>query len=46
MRLYDYEVWDVVLDGPYVPMKINMEMKNQSLSFEVNGRKLKSRKFK
>ena len=22
MRSYDYEVWDIVLDGPYVPMKI------------------------
>ena len=21
MRAYDYEMWDVVLDGPYVPMK-------------------------
>ena len=21
MRSYDYEMWDVVLDGPYVPMK-------------------------
>ena len=21
MRAYDYEIWDVVLDGPYVPMK-------------------------
>ena len=23
MRAYDYEMWDVVLDGPYVPMKTN-----------------------
>ena len=22
MRSYDYEIWDVVLNGPYVPMKI------------------------
>ena len=22
MRSYDYEMWDVVLDGPYVPMKM------------------------
>ena len=22
MRSYDYKMWDVVLDGPYVPMKI------------------------
>ena len=22
IRSYDYEIWDVVLDGPYVPMKI------------------------
>ena len=21
MRAYNYEMWDVVLDGPYVPMK-------------------------
>ena len=21
MRVYDYEMWDVVLDGPYVLMK-------------------------
>ena len=21
IRAYDYEMWDVVLDGPYVPMK-------------------------
>ena len=21
MQSYDYEMWDVVLDGPYVPMK-------------------------
>ena len=21
MRAYDYEMWDVMLDGPYVPMK-------------------------
>ena len=21
MRAYDYEIWDVVLDGPYVSMK-------------------------
>ena len=21
MRAYDYEMWDVVLDGPYIPMK-------------------------
>ena len=24
MRSYDYEMWDVVLDGPYVPMKTKM----------------------
>ena len=24
MRLYDYEMWNVVLDGPYVPMKTKM----------------------
>ena len=22
MRAYDYEMWDVVLNGPYVPIKI------------------------
>ena len=21
MRAYDYEMWDVVLNGPYIPMK-------------------------
>ena len=25
MRAYDYEMWDVVLDDPYVPMKIKVE---------------------
>ena len=24
IRSYDYETWDVVLDGPYVPMKTKM----------------------
>ena len=24
MRSYDYEIWDVVLDGSYVPMKTSM----------------------
>ena len=27
MRSYDYEMWDVVLDGPYVPIKTNMKVK-------------------
>ena len=25
MRAYDYEMWDVVLDGPYIPMKTKTE---------------------
>ena len=25
MRAYDYEMWDVVLDGPYIPMKTKAE---------------------
>ena len=25
MRSYDYEMWDVIFDGPYVPMKKKME---------------------
>ena len=25
MRAYDYEMWDVVLDGPYIPMKTKVE---------------------
>ena len=24
MRFYDYEMWDVILDGPFVPMKTGM----------------------
>ena len=27
MRSYDYEMWDVVLDGPYIPMKTGMGVK-------------------
>ena len=27
MQSYDYEMWDVVLDGPYVPIKIDMRVK-------------------
>ena len=31
MRVYDYEMWNVVLDDPYVPMKTKAESeaKNQ-----------------
>ena len=25
MRAYNYEIWDVVLDGPYIPMKTKTE---------------------
>ena len=25
MRFYDYEMWDVILDGPFVPMKTSTE---------------------
>ena len=25
MRSYDYEMWDVVINGPYVPMKKKKE---------------------
>ena len=25
IRAYDYEMWDVVLDGPYIPMKTKTE---------------------
>ena len=25
MRVYDYEMWNVVLDGPYIPMKTKTE---------------------
>ena len=31
MRLYDYEMWDVVLDGPYVPMKTKAESEKLEL---------------
>ena len=27
MRVYDYEMWDVVLDGPYISMKTKVRSK-------------------
>ena len=41
MRSYDYEMWDVVLDGPYVPMKTGMGVKASFQSFKANGQNRK-----
>ena len=42
MQSYDYEMWDVVLDGPYVPMKTKMgsealepKLRNEWLEIKV-----------
>ena len=45
MRSYDYEMWDVVLDDPYVPMKIGMgsealELKLKSEWLETKVKKV------
>ena len=45
MRAYDYEMWDVVLDGPYVPMKTKvgieaLEPKLQSEWTELEVKKV------
>ena len=37
MRSCDYEMWDIVMDGPYVSIKTKEEVKNWCQSFEVNG---------
>ena len=39
MRSYDYEMWDVVMDDPYMPMKT--KARNEESKFKANGRKLK-----
>ena len=35
MRAYDYEMWDVVLDGPYVPMKT--KTRSEALELKVRS---------
>ena len=45
MRAYDYEMWDVMLDGPYVPMKTKvgseaLEQKLQSEQIELEVKKV------
>ena len=37
MRAYDYEMWDVVLDGPYIPMKTKWKVKPWSQKSKANG---------
>ena len=39
VRSYDYEMWDVVMDDLYMPMKI--KARNEESKFKANGRKLK-----
>ena len=43
MQSYDYEMWDIVLDGPYVPMKIGtgveasiLKLRSERSESEVN----------
>ena len=45
MRFYDYEMWDVVLDGPYVTMKTktgseDLELKLWSEWFESEMKRM------
>ena len=35
MRAYDYEMWDVVLDGLYIPMKT--KTKNEAMEPKIRS---------
>ena len=46
MRAYDYEMWDVVLDDPYVSMKIKMGSKALEPKIRSEWTELEIKKFK
>ena len=41
MRSCDYEMWDVIMDGPMCLQRPKEKMENWNQSFETNGRTLK-----
>ena len=44
MLSYDYEMWDVVLDGSYVPMKKNMGSEESEPKFRSEWTEAKVKK--
>ena len=44
MQSYDYEMWDVVLDGPYMPMKKNKGSEESKLKLRNEWMEAKVKK--
>ena len=44
IRSYDYEIWDVVLNGPYVPMKTNTVSEESKPKFRSEWTKVEVKK--
>ena len=44
MQAYDYEIWDVVLDGPYVPMKTRTGSESLKPKFRSEWLKIEVKK--
>ena len=44
MWSYDYEIWDIVLDGPYVPMKTETGIEALELKFRSEWSESKVKK--